>query len=66
MLAAGGRVAVYTTGPELRGSPAAPEPLADRGHFHSDARLRELAAEAGLLEPVVVNDAGGQLLSATR
>jgi ubiquinone/menaquinone biosynthesis C-methylase UbiE len=24
----GGRLAVYTTGPELRGTPAAPEPIA--------------------------------------
>jgi SAM-dependent methyltransferase len=66
VLAPGGRIAVYTTAPELRGTPAAPEPLADRGHFHSDARLARLAAEAGLREPTVVNDGGGQLLTARR
>jgi SAM-dependent methyltransferase len=66
VLAAGGRLAVYATGPELRGTPAAPEPLAHLAHFHSDAALARLAAEAGLREPAVVNDGGGQLLAARR
>jgi ubiquinone/menaquinone biosynthesis C-methylase UbiE len=35
VLRPGGRLAVFTTGPELRGTPAAPEPLAARAHFHS-------------------------------
>ncbi|HET6551504.1 MAG TPA: methyltransferase domain-containing protein [Solirubrobacter sp.] len=59
-----GRVAIYTTAPELRGTPAAPEPLASRSHFYPDASLEELARDAGLTGVVVVNDGGGQLLTA--
>lgn len=43
----GGRVAVYTTGPELKGTPAAPYPLATRGHFYEDDELAALADTAG-------------------
>ncbi len=64
VLRPGGRLAVFTTGPELRGTPAAPEPLAARGHFHSDAELAALARQAGLAEVKVHNDRGGQLLTA--
>lgn len=64
VLRPGGRLAVFTTGPELRGTPAAPEPLAARGRFHSDAELAALAAQAGLAEAKVHNDGGGQLLTA--
>jgi SAM-dependent methyltransferase len=64
VLAPGGRLAVYTTGPELRGTPAAPEPLASRGHFHDDAALAELARAAGFDAVAVANDGGGQLLTA--
>jgi hypothetical protein len=60
----GGRLAVFTTGRELRGTPAAPEPLAARGHFHSDAGLAALARQAGLAAVKVHNDGGGQLLTA--
>lgn len=42
-----GRVAVYTTAPEAKGSPAAPYPLATRGHFYEDDELVGLAREAG-------------------
>ena len=59
-----GRLAVYTTGPELRGTPAAPEPLASRGHFYTDAELAELAVQAGLSDVSVRNKDGGQLLTA--
>jgi ubiquinone/menaquinone biosynthesis C-methylase UbiE len=59
-----GRLAVYTTAPELRGTPAAPEPLASRGHFYSDAELAELANRAGLSDVAVRNERGGQLLTA--
>jgi SAM-dependent methyltransferase len=59
-----GRLACYTTGPELRGTPAAPEPLASRCHFHEDERLLALAREVGLEDVVVANDGGGQLLTA--
>ena len=61
-----GRLAVFTTGPELRGTPAAPEPIASCGHFHSDAELVALATAAGLTGPSVANDDGGQLLTARR
>ena len=64
VLQPGGRLAVYTTGPELRGTPAAPEPLASRGHFHTDEELAELARSGGLHDVAVENDSGGQLLTA--
>jgi SAM-dependent methyltransferase len=64
VLRPGSRLAVFTTGPELRGTPAAPEPLAARGHFHSDAELAALARLAGLAEVKVHNDRGGQLMTA--
>jgi SAM-dependent methyltransferase len=66
VLAPGGRLAVYTTAPELRGTPAAPEPLASRGFFHSDDELAAIAREAGFAAMGVENDDGGQLLSARR
>ena len=62
VLGAGGTVAVYTTAPELRGTPAAPEPLASRSYFHTDEQLAELARDAGLTGVTVSNDSGGQLL----
>ena len=66
VLRRGGRVAVYTTGPELRGTPAAPEPLATRGRFYSDDELAELARLAGFEGAEVQNDGGGQLLTGRR
>ena len=66
VLGPGGRLAVYTTSPALRGTPAAPEPIASLGHFHSDAALRAFAAAAELVSPAVIDDDGGQLLTATR
>jgi SAM-dependent methyltransferase len=63
VLCPGGRLAVYTTSPALRGTPAAPEPLASRGHFYTDEQLAALAREAGLSE-VEVAGGDGQLLSA--
>jgi ubiquinone/menaquinone biosynthesis C-methylase UbiE len=65
VLAPGGRLALYTTSPALRGTPAAPEPLASRGHFYEDEELADLARQAGLAAVVVVNDNGGQLLTAS-
>jgi SAM-dependent methyltransferase len=45
-----GRIAVMTTAPEARGTPAAPYPLASRGHFHTDDELVAFAREAGFRE----------------
>ena len=47
VLAPDGRLAVYTTSPEAKGTMAAPYPVATRGHFYSDDELRELALAAG-------------------
>jgi ubiquinone/menaquinone biosynthesis C-methylase UbiE len=62
VLQPGGRLAIYTTGPELRGTPAAPEPLASRGHFYDDDALADLGRSAGFRDVTVHNDRGGQLL----
>jgi ubiquinone/menaquinone biosynthesis C-methylase UbiE len=62
-----GRLAVCTTAPEAKGSPAAPYPLATRGHFYSDDELRELARAAGFgtVSVTRTDDSGwAQLLSA--
>jgi ubiquinone/menaquinone biosynthesis C-methylase UbiE len=64
VLAAGGRLAVYTTAPQLRGTPAAPEPVASQGRFYGDALLVGLLHQAGLANVALVNDRGGQLLTA--
>jgi len=64
VLRPGGRLAIYTTAPELRGTPAAPEPVASRGHFYSNEGLVELARNAGLGDVDVRDDRGGQLLTA--
>jgi SAM-dependent methyltransferase len=64
VLAAGGRLAVYTTSPALRGTPAAPEPIASRGRFYSDEELAGLARRAGFTAVAVADDDGGQLLTA--
>jgi SAM-dependent methyltransferase len=58
------RLAVFTTAPELRGTPAAPEPIASLGHFYTDTELAELAERAGFRDAIVRNEDGGQLLSA--
>jgi ubiquinone/menaquinone biosynthesis C-methylase UbiE len=60
-----GRVVAYTTAPELKGTPAAPYPLATRGHFYEDAELEALAREAGFGTVQVTRpDEGAQLLFA--
>jgi len=64
--AGGARLAVYTTAPELRGTPAAPEPLASRGHFYPDEELASLATTAGWSDAQVRHEDGGQLLTAVR
>ncbi len=64
VLAADGRLAVYTTGRSLRGTPAAPEPVASQGHFYDDEQLVSLAREAGFTHVIVTDDQGAQLLTA--
>ena len=59
-----GRLAIYTPGPELRGTPAAPEPVASRGHFYTDHELAGLANAARLRDPMVYPEDGAQLLIA--
>ena len=65
VLRPGGRLAVYTAGPEMRGTPADPEPLTGRGHFYDDDVLGELATAAGFSLAAVEHHDGGQLLTAT-
>jgi SAM-dependent methyltransferase len=64
VLVRGGGLAVYTTAPSLRGTPAAPEPIASHAFFHDDAELAALAGRAGFGDVAVANDDGGQLLTA--
>jgi ubiquinone/menaquinone biosynthesis C-methylase UbiE len=64
VLAPRGRLAVFTTSAELRGTPAAPEPFASLSRFYTDAELADLAIAAGFGDPAVRNDRGGQLLTA--
>ena len=60
-----GNRAVYTTAPEAKGTPAAPYPLATRGHFYSDEELARLPREAGFAHARVTRDhEWGQLLVA--
>ena len=66
VLVPGGRIAVYTAGPELRGTAAAPEPVAGRCFFYDDEALGRLADQAGFADVTVLNDDGGQLLTAHR
>jgi SAM-dependent methyltransferase len=64
ILVAGGRIAIYTTSPRLRGTPAAPEPLAGRTHLYEDDELIALGRSAGLRHVAVASEDGGQLLTA--
>jgi ubiquinone/menaquinone biosynthesis C-methylase UbiE len=60
-----GRTAVYTTAPEMKGTPAAPYPLATRGHFYEDDALAGHARAAGFGAVEVRRpDEGAQLLVA--
>jgi ubiquinone/menaquinone biosynthesis C-methylase UbiE len=60
-----GRLAIFTTPPEAKGTPAAPYPLATRGHFYTDAELECLPLEAGFATSGVTRtDVGAQLLTA--
>jgi ubiquinone/menaquinone biosynthesis C-methylase UbiE len=58
-----GRAAVYTTAPEMKGTPAAPYPLATRGQFYIDDELAAHARAAGFRDVDVCRpDEGAQLL----
>ena len=59
-----GRAVVYTTAPEMRGTEAAPYPLATRGHFYEDHELEAHARDAGFREVEVQRLEGAQLLVA--
>ncbi len=60
-----GRIAVYTTAPEMKGTPAAPYPLATRGHFYEDTELESSQRDAGFASSSVTRpDEGAQLLVA--
>jgi len=65
VLRPGGRLAIATTPPELRGTPAAPEPMASIGRFYTDEELAALAREAGFADVSVTRESrGDQLLTA--
>jgi len=60
-----GRLAIFTTPPEAKGTPAAPYPLATRGHFYADAELEALPFAAGFGESRVTRtEIDAQLLVA--
>ena len=50
----GGRMVVMGADPAMRGTPAAPEPMASRLHFYTDEQHRQLALDAGFAEARVV------------
>jgi SAM-dependent methyltransferase len=50
VLTRGGRLAVLGSDPELRGTPAAPEPIAGRLRFYDDEELGRFGREAGFTE----------------
>ncbi len=47
VLAPGGRLALFTCSDAMRGTPAAPEPVASRLHFYKELELEDLAQQAG-------------------
>jgi len=54
VLRPGGRVVVFGSDPALRGTPAAPEPIASRLRFYDDHQLTRLALDAGFDDARVV------------
>ena len=67
MLGPEGRLAITTTPPELRGTPAAPEPMASIGRFYTDGELAALAQQAGFADVSVTRTSrGDQLLTACK
>ena len=62
---ASGRIAIFTTPPEAKGTPAAPYPLATRGRFYTDSELEALPLAAGFGQSRVTRtEIGAQLLFA--
>src|SRR5260370_8153522 len=57
VLGEGGRLVVLGSDPTMRGTPAAPEPMASRLRFYGDDELRRLALEAGFDRANVVRRA---------
>jgi ubiquinone/menaquinone biosynthesis C-methylase UbiE len=47
VLKPGGRLVAFMGSKELRGTPAAPEPIASRLSFYEDSELEQLARQAG-------------------
>ena len=45
-----GRIAIFTSSPEAKGTPASPYPLATRGHYYDDDALVRLPLDAGFRE----------------
>jgi hypothetical protein len=66
VLAPGGRAAIYTAGPALRGTPAAPEPIARWMQLYTAEELLDLARGAGFAETRVDSHGGAHLLLARR
>ena len=54
VLAPGGRFVMLGSDPELKGTPAAPEPMASRLHFYDNAELEALGRRAGFDEVRVI------------
>jgi ubiquinone/menaquinone biosynthesis C-methylase UbiE len=50
VISAHGRIAIFTLSPELKGTMAAPEPIASRLHFYTDKELTEMAEKAGFVK----------------
>jgi 2-polyprenyl-3-methyl-5-hydroxy-6-metoxy-1,4-benzoquinol methylase len=66
VLRPGGRLAIVTTPPEMRGTPAAPEPMASIGRFYTDEELAALALEAGFVDVSATRESRGDQLLAAR
>jgi SAM-dependent methyltransferase len=54
VLAPGGRVVVLGSDPELKGTPGAPEPMASRLRFYTEAELERLGRDAGFEDVRVI------------
>lgn len=50
VLTKGGRLVIYTLSPEMRGTMAAPEPMASRLRFYEDVELMRLAKTVGFVD----------------